>query len=315
MLSLATQKVFESGEYSLMASSPQRVRCREIGPIDFDATVALLQTGFPKRRRDHWLRALKRLSEHATPAGFPRYGYLLEADEVPVGVILVVFSAMIVGGETRIRANHASWYVKPAFRAYAAMLASHQAAHRKATYLNITPARHTWPILNAQGYAPFCTGHFKAFPALSFRSLAANVRPVTPKISIADDLSSSEKDLLLAHASYGCISVTCSAAGRTYPFVFARCWHQWKPFGLPFSIPLPYALLVYCRALDDFIQFAGPLGRFLARRGLPMVFIESAGSISGLVGKFSASGPKFFRGPNRPHIGDLSYTESVIFGQ
>jgi hypothetical protein len=298
-----------------MLSAPQKIRTREIGPDDFNATLTLLQSGFPHRSRDHWVIALKRLSEHATPPGFPRYGYLLEVNGAPVGVLLVIFSSMIVNGETTIRANRASWYVEPAFRSYAAMLSTHPQAHKKVTFLNITPARHTWPILEAQNYVRFCTGHFKAFAALRFRRSGARVRKVTPDILPGEDLSSSEVELLLAHASYGCISVTCSVAGRRYPFVFARSWHRWKPFGLRVELPLPYALLVYCRSIEDFVRFGGPLGRFLARRGMPMVFIESNGSIGGLIGRFSASGPKFFRGPNPPHVGDLAYTEWVMFGQ
>jgi hypothetical protein len=298
-----------------MSSSPQRIRSREIGPDDFSAILTLLQSGFPRRSRDHWVVALKRLSEHSTPPGFPRYGYLLEADGVPVGVLLVIFSSMIVSGETRIRANRASWYVEPAFRSHAVLLTTHPQAHKKVTFLNITPARHTWPILEAQNYVRFCTGHFKAFAALHSGPAGARVKIVTPGIRPAEDLSSSEVELLLAHASYGCISVTCTVGGRRYPFVFARSWHRWKPFGLPVELPLPYALLVYCRDLEEFIQFAGPLGRYLAWRGMPMVFIESQGSIGGLIGRFSASGPKFFRGPNPPHVGDLSYTEWVMFGQ
>jgi hypothetical protein len=83
---------------------------------------------------------------------------------------------------------------------------------------------------------------------------------------------------------------------------------------VPLSFALPHALLVYCRGPEEFVRFAGPLSRFLAWRGMPMVFIESNGPIRGLLGKFSATGPKFFRGPHPPHIGDIAYTERVMFG-
>jgi len=72
--------------------------------------------------------------------------------------------------------------------------------------------------------------------------------------------------------------------------------------------------LVYCRGLDEFVRFAGPLSRFLGWHGMPLIFIESNGPIRGLIGKFSATGPKFFRGPHPPHIGDIAYTERVMFG-
>jgi len=67
---------------------------------------------------------------------------------------------------------------------------------------------------------------------------------------------------------------------------------------------LPYALLVYCRSLEEFIRFTGPMGRFLAWRGMPIVFIDSNGPIPGFIGKPIDKGPKFFRGPYRPHFGD-----------
>jgi len=269
--------------------------------------VALLEKGFPERARAHWTRGLQRMLEHATPAGFPKYGYLLEADGRPVGVILVIFASVIVNGQTSIRGNVASWYVEPAFRGYATMLTSHAQAHKNVTFLNISPAPRTWAILEAQGYARYCSGQFFALAALSARSLGARVQEVLPNIHSGDDLSAYETELLLAHASYGCISLTCSEQNRRHPFVFMRCRHRWKIGSLP------YGLLVYCRNLEEFVRFAGPLGRFLAWRGIPTVFIDSNGPIPGLIGKMVDMGPKFYRGPHPPYLGDLAYTERVMF--
>jgi hypothetical protein len=284
------------------------IRCREIFADDIAGIVTLLHEGFPERDRAYWTSVLDRMTEHSTPHGFPKYGYLLQFDNRPVGIILVIFSSMAVNGRANIRGNVASWYVEPAFRGYATMLTSHALAHKNVTFLNISPARWTWPILEAQGYTQYCSGQFLALPAFAGGFFSARVKTVLPDISPADDLSPFETDLLLAHAKYGCISVTCTAAGRRHPFVFMRSWHRWKIGSLP------YALLVYCRDLDDFIRFAGPLGRFLAWRGLPMAFINSNGSIPGLIGKPVDKGPKFVRGPHPPHLGDLAYTELVMFG-
>jgi len=292
----------------LMSSARREVGCRQIVADDVPRAVSLLERGFPERNRAHWLRGLKRMAEHATPPGFPRYGYLLESDGTAVGIVLVIFSSVAANGFTSVRGNVASWYVDPAFRSYAAMLTSRVLAHKNVTFINVTPAPHTWPILEAQGYARYCTGQFLALAALGGRPWSARVRAVSPEIEAGDDLPSAEVDLLKAHVRYGCLSVTCSLANRRHPYVFMRCWHRWK-IGW-----LPYALLVYCRSLEDFVRFAGPLGRFLAWRGMPMVFIDSNGPIPGLIGKPIDMGPKFFRGPNPPHLGDVAYTEQVIFG-
>jgi hypothetical protein len=75
-----------------------------------------------------------------------------------------------------------------------------------------------------------------------------------------------------------------------------------------------YAYLAYCRDLEDFVRFAGPLGRFLAWRGFPLVVLDSNGPIRGLVGTYSAAYPKYFKGPDQPRLGDLAYSERVVCG-
>jgi hypothetical protein len=42
-----------------------------------------------------------------------------------------------------------------------------------------------------------------------------------------------------------------------------------------------YAYLAYCRDVEEFVRLAGPLGRFLARRGLPLVVIDGSRPIKG----------------------------------
>jgi hypothetical protein len=57
------------------------------------------------------------------------------------------------------------------------------------------------------------------------------------------------------------------------------------------------------------------MGRFLAMRGRPLVVIDANGPIPGLVGKYlDARQPKYFKGPDRPRLGDLVYSETAMFG-
>jgi hypothetical protein len=290
-----------------MSPLPLPIRCREIDATDIDAIVNLLTSGFRQYQRSHdfWVRALKRLSEHHTPSGFPKYGYLLDCKGTPVGVILLIFSSIPVNGTTRIRCSVSSWYVEPAFRGHAAMLVSRALKHRNVTYFNITPDPHTLPMLEAQGYVRYCAGRLVSIPALSGWSYGSRVGAVAPGICVGDDLPSSEIELLLAHASYGCMSLICSSAGRRHPFVFVPC----RKFDL-----LPYAYLAYCRDLQDFVRFAGPLGRFLAWRGFPLVVLDTDGPVRGLIGSYSATSPKYFKGPYQPRLGDLAYSERTLFG-
>jgi hypothetical protein len=185
------------------------------------------------------------------------------------------------------------------------MLVSRALRHKHVTYFNITPAPHTLPMLEVQGYVRYCAGRFVSVPALCSWSYGSRVKAVTPEISPDEDLPSYEIELLLAHANYGGLSLICSSANRRHPFVFMPR----RKFGL-----VPYAYLAYCRDLDDFVRFAGPLGRFLAWRGFPLIGFDSNGPVRGLIGRYSGAYPKYFKGPDQPRLGDLAYSELVMFG-
>jgi hypothetical protein len=43
------------------------------------------------------------------------------------------------------------------------------------------------------------------------------------------------------------------------------------------------------------------------------VILDANGPIPGLYGKYRANMPRYFRGPDRPRLGDLAYTEAALF--
>lgn len=289
-----------------MSPAPPPIRCREVGEPDIDTVVNLLTGAFRAhgRSRAFWVHALGCLSQHATPPGFPRYGYMIESDGRAVGVLLLIFSIVREGDEERIRCYGSSFYIEPAFRGYAAMLVSRALRHKNVTYMNISPSPNTLPMIAAQGYVRYSSGRFVAAPALSAGPRGSSVERVTPEAGSSADLSSAEIELLAAHSRYGCISLVCRSAGRAHPFVFA----PWRKYGMPF------AYLVYCRELTEFVRFAGPVGRFLARHFYPFVVVDANGPLRPLVGLYSEGEPKFFKGPHRPRLGDLAYSERIMFG-
>lgn len=288
-------------------SSGDRVRCREIGANDAAAVIELLARGFAAARdRNFWVHVFARLSAHATPPGFPRYGYLLEKDETPVGVILLIFTAIPASEGLSIRCNVSSWYVEPAFRAYATMLIAVALRHKHVTYFNITPAAHTLAILEAQGYKRFCSGRMVSVPALSRGRRGCRVERISVLLNSGNDLTDFEIDLLQSHADYGCISLICYADGERFPFVFRS---RPKYRGL-----IPNVYLIYSRSTDTFVQFAKPLGTYLTSCGVPLVVLAADGPIPGLFGRYHCDEPKYFKGSNRPSIVDLSYSERALFG-
>jgi plasmid stabilization system protein ParE len=286
------------------ASAAPKIRCRPIADADLDNIAHLLKRGFGARRtRAFWRGALGRLQARAVPPDMPRYGYLLENDGAAVGAILLIFATTPGGGA--VRANVSSWYVEPAFRGYAPLLVSQALKLKQVTYLNISAAPHTWPILEAQGYRRYSNGVFVAMPAWQrssvgdMRLLAAGQAPEAPHEPF-------ERDLIIAHAGYGCIGFWCETRERAHPFIF-------RPRIVKSVVPC--AQLIYCRDVADMVRFAGPIGRLLARRGRPFVVIDANGPIEGLLGRYlDGTMPKFFRGPVEPRLGDLAYTETALFG-
>jgi hypothetical protein len=286
------------------AHSFARIRSRQIRESDFVAIVDLLTQGFRVRSRRYWLRALAQLAAHPTPTGLPRYGYLLECDSRVVGVILLIFSSVPEGEASTIRCNLSSWYVEPEFRSHAALLISQAIRHKNVTYVNISPALHTRPIIEAQGFSRYGNGQFVSFPLLSTPPHPERVRVVD--LPARSDAPVEDRSLMLDHRSYGCITLWCETPDRAYPFVFVPRWLK----GV-----IPCAQLIYCRDVVDLVRFAQPIGRYLARRGRPVVVVDSNGPIAGLTGRyFDNRAPKYFKGAAMPRLGNLAYTEAVIFG-
>jgi len=44
-----------------------------------------------------------------------------------------------------------------------------------------------------------------------------------------------------------------------------------------------------------------------------LVFLDSNGPIHGLIGAYFDKRPKYFKGPEEPHLGDLAHTELAMF--
>ncbi|MFT4278477.1 MAG: acyl-CoA acyltransferase [Rhodopseudomonas sp.] len=292
-----------------MALEARKVRCREIGVADIDAVSDLLTRGFPGRSRDYWLRGLHRHGARDLPDGCSRYGYLLETAGHVVGVLLLLYAAKRPGQEQILRCNVSSWYVEPDFRNYATLLTSMAQKNKQVTYVNISPAVNTWPIVEALGFKRYCNGMFFAVPLLSRTEKGARVEVVTEATGEVAGLSEAECELLRSHAAYGCLALAVHLADCTMPFLFVpkRVKHGRFPF--------PAMQLVYCRDVAEFVRCAGALGRKLIWRGRPLAIVDALGPIEGLSGFYLDSrGRKYYRGPNPPRLADLTETELVLFG-
>jgi len=292
-----------------MPKMVSKVRCREIAAADIEAVAGLLTRGFPARARDYWLRGLHRQAERQAPDGYPRFGYLLESEGAPVGVLLLLYTSRRDDGETTVRCNVSSWYVDPQFRNYASLLTSMAQKNKTVTYINISPAVTTWPIIEAQGFRRYCGGHFFALPILSRPEPGMRIEALRHDSGAVAGLSDEELELLRGHAGYGCLALVCHGADGAMPFVMVpkRLSHG--------RLPFPAMQLVYCRDVTEFARCAGAIGRYLMWRGRPLVIVDANGPVPDLVGVYSqARGRKYFKGPHPPRLADLSETELVLYG-
>jgi len=289
--------------------SAVKPRFREIGESDLDAIADLLTRGFVYRSREYWMRGLQRQSSRPLPDGAPRYGYLMEHENKPVGCLLLIYSLKMLDGQAVTCCNVSSWYVDPEFRNYAALFASMTQKRKDAIFFNVTPARPTWAILEAQGFKTYCRGLYFSLPVLAHAGRSMRVEAVTPQTSALAGLPDDEVAMLKRHAGYGCLSLVCRTAQEAVPFIFFRLRIR---RGI---IPLPILQLGYCRTLDDYARCAGALGRFLLGRGTPIVISDANGAMKGVPGFYSeVRGRKYFKGPHCPRLGDLADTELAIFG-
>lgn len=285
----------------------QRMRCRLIGEADLPALAELLARGFPERTTRYWARALDTLAHREAPADYPRFGYLLEHDGAPVGVILMIFTSWGPTDAKRTRCNISSWYVDEKYRGYASLLIAAAVRHKDVTYINVSPAAHTWRVIEAQGFTRYCDGQMLTVPSLSPWVSNARAREFDPRRDYGDALTAEERNLLASHAEHGCLSYVVHEKREAHPFVFLPRRVLW---GM-----LPTLQLIYCASIADLQRFAGPLGRELLQRGQPTVLIDTSAPLPGLVGKFMRNrGPNYFKGPERPRLGDLAFSERVLFG-
>ncbi len=281
-----------AGEVPALASAPA-LMCRRLRDDDLGAALALLGRGFPERSGAYWRRALGHLRDRAVPDAMPRYGYILADAGRLVGIVLVIFSRTDDG---LLRGNVSSWYVEPAYRAYSSLLLAAPMRLNGVTLVNISPAPGTLETMPRKGSPATCRNVSRA--ALMSPRSRRDIRVVAPRPTLAPAARPRRR---------GCFAYEVTAAGEVYPFVFAP--------SQSIGDRLPCAQLVYCRRMTDFVRFAGPLGRRLARRGLASVMLDANGPIAGVPGRYiDGKRSTFYRGAAAPRLGDLSYTELALFG-
>jgi len=285
----------------------RNIHCRQITEDIFESVADCLTRGFPDAPPGYWTKALRRMAARPPISPYPRYGYALEAEGKIVGAILVIYSWRDASEGGSVRCNLSSWCVDKEYRAYASTLHMMAVKFKEVTYLNISPAEHTWPVIEAVGFSRYSDGQLFFAPLLSAPQPSARARAFHPDDPASTLLSKSERQILTDHASLGCRALICVKAGAAIPFIFQ------DRAVLRQTISCPH--LIYCRSLGELAACANSIGRYLLFRTGPFCVVDANGPVDGLVGwRLKDRFPRYFNGPDPPRVGDLSYTELVLLG-
>src|SRR5215469_5297448 len=207
-------------DYRDVPAPAAKLRVREIRESDLGAVARLLNKGFSFRSIDYWLHGLDRHARRPRPQNYPAFGYCLDNGGMPVGVILLLFSEVRAGADLVVRCNVSSWYVEPAFRAFAPLMVKVAIKDKDVTYFNITPAPHTWSTVEAQGFSLYCKG--QVYGALMLSPPARGAKVELFSADNAAGLTDYEADLLRQHDGFGCLSLVVRNGSDAYPFVFQK---------------------------------------------------------------------------------------------
>jgi hypothetical protein len=285
--------------------APDMVVCREIAASDLDAVAHCLARNFRRRGLTFWKGALRRLASAPAKLNAPRFGRLLDADGDVVGVLLEIGHASDLQGAPAPRCNFSSWCADAPYRGFAMTLSRQGLRRADVTYLNLTPAPHTIPIVETFGFRLYAKGAFVATPWRNAPIAGMRLIPFDAESREAAGLSAWERAMLTDHQRWGLDALIGVSDEGVTPFALRNrpLWRHW----------IPATQLIYSRSERDLVRFAHLIGRFCLRRGRAHLFVNANGPIQGLAGGYvQGRDPRYFRGSAPPALTDLAYTELAL---
>lgn len=277
------------------------MQIREIETADIARAAALLAEGFPGQDAASWTAVLRTLDARPTLTGYPRMGFVVEADGRLEGIILLI-SSLIDGV---VRSNLSSWYVRPDARQYATFLFQRSIKQRGGIYLNLSPSVEALPIAKAFGFKPYTGGVLRFDARSALRAAGNRVRAIDARnLSMLDDAA---RDTVRIHLGYGCRACSIEDGNGALPIIYRV--RRVKRI-------VPVARIVSGDPARVAAS-AGDLSRFFLMRGIAGFFIDAPRDIEGVTGAshLPDKDVRYVKGAPAPAPGDLRETEMAIFYQ
>ena len=233
---------------------------REITDDDFKAVHELLVEGFPLRSENYWTAGLANLRSLPPVEGFPRYGYLVDADDGPQGLLLTITNDR---GGHGVYTHLSSWYVREGYRHFALLVLRHALELQNTTFINPSPADHVVRMLSAFGFEPYTAGMamLDLRMAMQRRSSPGSVR----RLGSGDlaDLSDWEGEIAEDHLRMGCDVLRLETEARAGLLIHRRKW-------IKRSLPCSQVILadpdLYSRDPARFARYTALLDKLRAEK-------------------------------------------------
>ena len=285
----------------MTSSKASSVAIREITDDDLEAVRKLLVEGFPLRSEHYWRKGLANLGSLPRVEGFPRYGYLVDADDAPQGLLLTITSDRRAEG---VRTHFSSWYVRERYRHSALLLFRHALELRNTTFINPSPADHILPILKTFGFEPYTGGLVMLDLRIAMRRRSS--RGAVQRLGISDlaDLSEPDGQIAEDHLRMGCHVLSLETGGRAGLLIHRRKWIRRS---------LPSSQVIFADP-ELMLELATPVMRALASHGSLLALCDVGQAREPEIGRLFRRGIRYFKGAEAPAVGDLSYSELAIFG-
>jgi hypothetical protein len=274
---------------------------REITDDDLEAVRELLVEGFPFRSQSYWTKGLANLRSLPRVEGYPKYGYLVDADDAPQGVLLTITSDR---GAHGVRTHLSSWYVREGYRHFALLVFRHALELQNTTFINPSPTDDVVRVLNAFGFEPYTAGVVMLDLRMAMRRRSS--RGAVQRLDFGDlaELSEPEGQIAEDHLRMGCDVLRLETDVRAGLLIHRRKW-------IRRSLPSSQVIL---GDPDLIIELARPMMRELASRGSLLALCDVDQSGKPALGRVFRRGIRYFKGAEAPPVGDLSYSELAVFG-
>jgi hypothetical protein len=274
---------------------------REITDDDLEAVRRLLVEGFPLRSEDYWTKGLANLRSLPRVKGFPRYGYVVDVDNAPQGLLLTITSDRGVHGA---RTHFSSWYVREGYRQFALLLFRHALELGNTTFINPSPSERVVPILKTFGFEPYTAGMLMLDLTTAIRGRAS--RGAVGRVGLGDlaGLPEGEREIAEDHLRMGCDVLRLETDVRTGLLIHRRKW-------IKRVLPCSQVILADPELI---IELAGSVMRALATRRSLLALCDVDQTAKPAIGRVSPRGIRYFKGTAPPAVGDLSYSELAVFG-